>query len=132
MNGMNENEQHFQIARTAQNDVELVCIDVTSVLVKFGGPGIPRTVTRTVPSTVPICLHSILIFGDKIGTVLGTVLVTVLGMPGPPNLARTLVTSIQTDSTSFWAVSGNLKILFIFVHSVHFMNQGPIFGLPMT
>ena len=68
----------------------------------------------------------------QIGTVLGTVLVTVLGMPGPPNLAGTLVTSIQTDSTSFWAVSGNLKILFIFVHSVHFMNQGPIFGLPMT
>ena len=53
----------------------------------------------------------------------------VLGMPGPPNLAGTLVRSIQTDFTSFWAVSGNLKILFIFVHSVHFMNKGQIFCL---
>ena len=54
---------------------------------------------------------------------------TVLGMPGPPNLAGTLVRSIQTDFTSFWAVLENLKILFIFVHSVHFMNQGRNFVL---
>ena len=59
----------FKSSETAQNDVESVCIEVKSVPAKFGGPGIPRTVTRTVPSTVPICLQSILIFGDKIGTV---------------------------------------------------------------
>ena len=59
----------FKLSETAQNDVESVCTDVTSVPTKFGGPGLPRTVTRTVPSTVPICLQSILIFGDKIGTV---------------------------------------------------------------
>ena len=59
----------FKLSESAQNDVESVCIDVTSVPAKFGGPGIPRTVTRTVPSSVPICLQSILIFGDKIGTV---------------------------------------------------------------
>ena len=52
----------FKLPETAQNDVESVCIDVTSVPAKFGGPGIPRTVTRAVPSTVPICLQSILIF----------------------------------------------------------------------
>ena len=55
----------LKLSETAQNDVESVCIDVASVLAKFGGPGIPRTVT----STVPICLQSILIFGDKFGTV---------------------------------------------------------------
>ena len=59
----------FKLSETAQNDVESVCIEVTSVPAKFGGPDIPRTVTKTVPSTVRICLQSILIFGDKIGTV---------------------------------------------------------------
>ena len=59
----------FKLSETAQNDVGSVCIDVTSVPAKFGGPGTPRTVTRAVPSTVPICLQSIRIFGDKIGTV---------------------------------------------------------------
>ena len=48
----------FKLSETAQNDVESVCIEVKSVPAKFGGPGIPRTVTRTVPSTVPICLQS--------------------------------------------------------------------------
>ena len=66
---MNRMNKIFKFSKTAQNDVKSVFIDLTSVPAKFGGPGIPRTVTRTVPSTVPICLQSILIFGDKIGTI---------------------------------------------------------------
>ena len=49
---------------------------------------------------------------------------TVLDVSGPPNFAGTLVRSIPTQINRFWDISGTLKKLFIFVHSVHSGNVG--------
>ena len=57
-------------------------------------------------------------------------IVTVLDVPGPPNFAGTLVRSIPTQFNRFWDISGTLKKLFIFVHSVHSGDLGRHFGLP--
>ena len=53
---------------------------------------------------------------------------TVLDVPGPPNFAGTLVRSIPTQINRFWDISGTLKKLFIFVHSVHSRNLGNEIG----
>ena len=50
-------------------------------------------------------------------------LVLLLNVPGTPNFAGTLLVTIQSDYKSFWTISDKLKISFIFVHSVHSMNQ---------
>ena len=55
---------------------------------------------------------------------------TVVDVPEPPNFAGTLVRSIPSQVNRFWGISGTLKKLFIFVHSVHSGNLGPHFGLP--
>ena len=69
-------------------------------------------------------------FGAKLGQKWSQAIVSVLDVPGPPNFAGTLVRSIPTHINRFWGISGTLKKLFIFVHSVHSGNLGPHFGLP--
>ena len=51
---------------------------------------------------------------------------TVLDVPGagPPNFAGTLVRWIPTQINRFLDISGTLKKLFIFAHSVHSRNVG--------
>ena len=49
---------------------------------------------------------------------------TVLDVPGAPNFAGTLVRSIPTQINRFWEMSGTLKKLFSFAHSVHSRNLG--------
>ena len=67
-------------------------------------------------------------FGYK----LGYVLVTVLGMPGPPTWQGHLLHQYKPILRHFGPFRAISKRLLISVHSVHFMNQGPIFGLPIT
>ena len=49
---------------------------------------------------------------------------TLPDVPGPPNFAGTLVRSIPTQINRFWEISGTLKKLFSFAHSVHSRNVG--------
>ena len=112
MNGMNKMNNFFKVPEMSQNRLIWVGIDLQSVPAKFGSPGNSGY------------------FGAKLGQKWSQAIVTVLDVPGPPNFAGTLVRSIPTQINRFWDISGTLKKLFIFVHSVHSGNLGPHFGLP--